>query len=98
MRLEEEAFSYKPLVTDAIDVKLSHYINFQPLTLRSKMNFQRESEGVYKYQRKRVIIKIEGESIVIRVGGGYLTIEQFVHEHCSGSEDITKARMTSIAH
>lgn len=44
------------------------------------MNFQRESEGVYRYYRKRVFMKIvEGEQIVIRVGGGYLTMEEFVN-------------------
>ena len=42
------------------------------------MNFQRESEGVYKYHRKRVFMKIEGDTIVIRVGGGYLTMDEFV--------------------
>lgn len=56
MKLEEEAFSYKPLVTDTIDVKLASYINSSPLSLRSKMAFHRESEGVYKYNRKRVIM------------------------------------------
>lgn len=32
-------------------------------------------------------MKIEGENIVIRVGGGYLTIDEFVHIYC-GSEDV----------
>jgi hypothetical protein len=42
------------------------------------MNFEREQEGIYKYGKKRVFMKIEGEQIVIRVGGGYLTIEDFI--------------------
>ena len=59
------------------------------------MNFQRESEGVYRYYRKRVFMKIvEGEQIVIRVGGGYLTMEELVNEYCTGQEYITKARIT----
>jgi hypothetical protein len=29
-------------------------------------------------------MKIEGESIVIRVGGGYLTIDEFVQIYCYG--------------
>lgn len=43
------------------------------------MQFERESEGVYKYGKKRVFMKVEkGDYIIIRVGGGYLTIEDFI--------------------
>ena len=46
------------------------------------MNFVRESEGIYKYGKKRVFMKIEGDQIIIRVGGGYLTIEEFIDQYC----------------
>lgn len=98
MRTEEEGVSYKPITSDPLDVKLGSYINRAPLGLRSKMNFQRESEGVYRYQRKRVFMKIEGESIVIRVGGGYLTMDEFVQIYCYGQEDATKAKLASMMH
>jgi hypothetical protein len=42
------------------------------------MTFEREQEGMYKYGKKRVFMKIEGDQIIIRVGGGYLTIEEFI--------------------
>ena len=42
----------------------------------------RESEGHYKYGRKRVFMKIESDKIIIRVGGGYLTIEEFIEQYC----------------
>jgi len=42
---------------------------------------------VYRYHRRRVFMKIEGENIVIRVGGGYLTMDEFVHIYC-GTEDL----------
>jgi len=42
------------------------------------MQFVREQEGIYKYGKKRVFMKIEGEQIIIRVGGGFLTIEEFI--------------------
>jgi hypothetical protein len=42
------------------------------------MAFVRESEGIYKYGKKRVFMKIEKDQIIIRVGGGYLTIEEFL--------------------
>jgi hypothetical protein len=37
--------------------------------------FEREASGVYRYHRRRVFMKMEGESIVIRVGGGYMTMD-----------------------
>lgn len=40
-------------------------------------------------------MKIEGETIVIRVGGGYLTMDEFVQIYCLGSEDITKIKLAA---
>jgi hypothetical protein len=54
---------------------LENIINKQPLAVRSRMAFEREAQGVYRYHRRRVFMKIEGENIVIRVGGGYLTMD-----------------------
>ena len=62
------------------------------------MKFERESEGVYRYQRKRVFMKIEGESIVIRVGGGYLTIDEFVQIYCYGHEGSSKQKIEKLMH
>ena len=50
------------------------------------MHFVRESEGIYKYGKKRVFMKIEGDQIIIRVGGGYLTIEEFIDQYCDGEQ------------
>ena len=50
------------------------------------MNFVREAEGMYKYGKKRVFMKIEGDQIIIRVGGGYLTIEEFIDQYCEGDQ------------
>ena len=41
--------------------------------------FLRESEGVYQFGQKRIYIKIEkGDRILVRVGGGFMTIEEFI--------------------
>ena len=75
---------YSPVKEDPIDTKLAQYINSAPPKLRQQMHFVRESEGIYKYGKKRVFMKIEGEQIIIRVGGGYLTIEEFIEQYCEG--------------
>lgn len=53
-----------------------------PYDLRDKMRFEREAEGIYKYGKKRVFMKIEKDQIIIRVGGGYLTIDEFIEQYC----------------
>jgi len=62
-----------------IDMALGNYINKYPE--RNKMNilFLRESEGVYQFGQKKVYIKIEkGNQILVRVGGGYMQIDEFI--------------------
>lgn len=44
--------------------------------------FLRESEGVYKFGQKRIYLKIEqGHKILVRVGGGFMGIEEFIHQY-----------------
>jgi Growth-Arrest-Specific Protein 2 Domain len=40
--------------------------------------FYREGEGVYMFGTKRVYIRVENNKIVVRVGGGYLSIDEFI--------------------
>ena len=69
---------YQPVKDDVVDKKLAEYINNAPHKIRRRMNFVREAEGMYKYGKKRVFMKIEQDQIIIRVGGGYLTMEEFI--------------------
>lgn len=44
--------------------------------------FLRESEGVYQFGQRRVYVKIEkGEKIFVRVGGGFMYIEDFIYQY-----------------
>ena len=85
-RVDDELFIYRPLKDDVVDEGLAKYINKAPLKLRQNMEFEREAPGVYKYHRKKVFMKIENETIVIRVGGGFLTIDEFVDLYCKGEK------------
>ena len=38
----------------------------------------RESEGVYQFGSKRVAVKVEKDNIKIRVGGGYMSVAEFI--------------------
>lgn len=96
--MEDRLFIYKPLKDDPIDQNLANYINRAPLRLRSKMQFEREAPGIYRFARKKVFMKIEGETIVIRVGGGYLTIQEFVAMNCGYNDDEQKKRITNLVY
>ena len=77
--VQNTSFVYKPAKDDPIDKKLADFIN--NVSTRNKFNkfmFRRETEGVYTYGRRRVFIKLEKGQIIIRVGGGYLTIDEFI--------------------
>lgn len=78
MSLRKSMQVYVPLKEDPIDKKLAEFLNNFPDRQRLKVMFMRQSEGVYLFGTKRVFVKLEMEKIVIRVGGGYLTIEEFI--------------------
>ena len=41
----------------------------------------RESEGVYEFGSKRVMVKVERDKINIKVGGGFLSIDEFLDQY-----------------
>ena len=41
----------------------------------------RESEGVYQFGTKRVAVRVDKDKINIRVGGGYLSIDEFLDQY-----------------
>jgi len=44
--------------------------------------FLRESEGVYQFGQRRVYIKVEkGDKILVRVGGGFMNIQDFITQY-----------------
>ena len=55
---------YIPVESDKVDMLLGHIINksgkiFTDSLIKSKLLFVRESEGVYTYCKKKVILKNE---------------------------------------
>jgi hypothetical protein len=67
---------YVPISNDPTDCALANFINAKkdPLDIQ----FTRTDKGVYLFGSKRVFIKVENGMIIIRVGGGYMQIEEFM--------------------
>ena len=66
---------------DSVDKKLAEFINNYPERSKLKIMFMRESEGVYQFGTKRVAVKVDKDKINIRVGGGYLSIDEFLDQY-----------------
>ena len=43
--------------------------------------FMRESEGVYEFCSKKVKVSVQRDKIQIKVGGGYLSIDEFLDQY-----------------
>ena len=72
---------YIPQKGDTIDVKLAEYINNYPDRKKLKIMFMRETEGVYEFGTKRVHVKVASGKIMIKVGGGFLSIDEFLDQY-----------------
>jgi myosin heavy subunit len=72
---------YIPVKDDKVDKKIAEYINNYPDRQKLKILFMRETEGVYQFGTKRVVVKIDKDKINIRVGGGYLSIDEFLDQY-----------------
>lgn len=78
IELKQRIAVYIPMKDDLIDKKLAEFINNYPERQKLKIMFMRESEGVYQFGTKRVAVRVDKDKINIRVGGGYLSIDEFL--------------------
>jgi len=72
---------YIPVKGDPTDMKLAEFINNYPDRQKLKIMFMRESEGVYEFGSRRVAVKVEKGKINVRVGGGYLSLDEFLDQY-----------------
>ena len=79
--LRKKVAVYVPCKSDLIDRKLAEFINNWPDKQKLKNLFTRESEGIYQFGTKRLAIRVENDKINVRVGGGYLSIEEFLETY-----------------
>ena len=69
---------YLPASEDPVDMKLAEYINNYPDKAKMKIMFMRESSGVYSFGTKRINVEVLQNKIKVRVGGGYMSIDEFI--------------------
>jgi len=79
--LREAQDVYVPTKGDDIDYAVADFINTGHEVSKLKLLFVRETEGVYQFGSKRIYVKLESGRILIRVGGGFLTIDEFIDQY-----------------
>ena len=84
IELKQRIAVYIPVKDDPIDKRLAEFINNYPERQKLKIMFMRESEGVYQFGTKRVAVRVDKDKINIRVGGGYLSIDEFLDQYTPG--------------
>lgn len=78
IELKDKSAVYVSLSDDIIDRKIAEFINASNDPQKLTKLFIREREGVYQFGSKRVFVKMEGDKVFIRVGGGFLTLDEFL--------------------
>ena len=76
---------YIPIEGDYLDQALGEFLNKRDSVI--PVPFKRDSYGVYFFGSKKIMIKIEREKIIVRTGGGFIPIEQFIDTYLVGELD-----------
>lgn len=82
LEMKEKTQVYIP-TDDEIDLRLADFINGSNDPAKLTKLFLREGSGVYSFGSKKIYVKMESGKIFIRVGGGFLTLEQFLKDNCN---------------
>ena len=72
---------YIPIREDPVDMKVAEYINNYPDRTKLKIMFMRDTAGVYTFGTKRINVEIQQGKIKVRIGGGYLSIDEFIDQY-----------------
>lgn len=65
---------YRPIKGDLVDELIAKYIN----DMQCPLPVKRLGDGYYLFGTKKIFAKIMNGKLVIRVGGGYMSIEEFI--------------------
>ena len=66
---------------DPVDQAIADYINEEADKSSIQVMFIRLNPGIYQFGSKKICVKVEQGKIHIRVGGGYLYIQEFLDQY-----------------
>jgi hypothetical protein len=77
LRVIKQVKIYKPIKGDQIDEMFSQLLNDAGLNLPVK----RLAPGKYMFGSKNIIAKIVNMKLLIRVGGGFMSADEFIEQY-----------------
>ena len=80
-QLQANMSRYIPVKGDHINETLADFINTFPDKSKLQVMFVRLNPGVYQFGSKKICVGVEQGKINIRVGGGYMIIEEFMEQY-----------------
>lgn len=80
---------YVPANEDPVDMALAEYLNSREDPVQVK--FIRQEGGNYTFGSKRIYIKLENGKMLVRVRGGFTSIEEFINIYSSSEADLTSS-------
>jgi hypothetical protein len=81
---------YVPVKSDPIDVCMAEYINNRKTPLQIPLI--REDQGVYNFYTRTIKVKIENNRVIVRLGGGFQGIDEFVNNNTQAELDKLEER------
>ena len=76
--MKDKSQVYIAVNDDGVDKRLAEFINASNDPTKLTKLFIRERDGVYQFGTKRVYVKTENDKVYVRVGGGFLTLDEFL--------------------
>lgn len=89
--LKSKNATYFPVVGDFVDEALCEYLNHRDPT--PSVPFVREACEVYVFGTRRVFVRYDHGRINVKVGGGFISIEEFLATYEKTESDKLEARL-----
>lgn len=70
---------YVPVKSDPIDVCVAEFVNNRKIPLAIPLI--REDQGVYNFYTRTIKVKVENNRVIVRLGGGFQGIEDFISQN-----------------
>ena len=76
--MKQKMSIYVPVKDDPVDVALADFVNNYPDRRKLRVMFLRCEPGVYDFGSRKVSLRIEQNKVKVRVGGGWIGVEEFL--------------------
>lgn len=92
--LKQQRPVYVAAAEDPVDQAIAAFSNSQEKAL--PVPLLREDQGTYVFGSRRVFAKLEGGQVTVRVGGGFIPLEEFISTYTDLELDKLQARESEL--